>query len=231
MADEKKTMDSSVFGRLAGRFSECRKEVNRDKVMSNGDVPNVMSTAGEALFWAISSKEIDLGDTPDWFAIKPQGPTKEKINGTWGTPYSWDLYWLFAIKWLDKNKPDSGITFSLYIPRENPEGLLHSGEGVEGHFHWLRLRGEHLKRAWRQLATASEDACLYLAGKFIREAEGNRRGQKKKYTPEQLKQVRASYDKYYQETNDAKAAWNQAAKEHRIKSGKAAEMACRRYLK
>ena len=58
-----------------------------------------------------------------------------------------------------------------------------------------------------------------------------KRGRPKKHTVSQLKEVRASYDKYYKEIKDKKGAWNKAAKEHKIESGKAAEMACRRYLK
>ena len=58
-----------------------------------------------------------------------------------------------------------------------------------------------------------------------------KRGRPKKHTVSQLKEVRASYDKYYKEIKDKKGTWNKAAKEHKIESGKAAEMACRRYLK
>ncbi len=56
-------------------------------------------------------------------------------------------------------------------------------------------------------------------------------GRPRKYTISKLKMVRASCDKYYEKLKDKKGAWNKAAKEHNIKSGKAAEMACRRYLK
>lgn len=167
MADNKKTMNPSVFERLAKRFSECRKEINRDKVMSDGDIPNVLDTAGKALFAAISSNEIDLGDTPDWFAIEPEGTSPHHGN----ICHSWDLYWLTAIEWLAKSKPDSGITFPGYIlHRVSLKERLYSGLYIyDILYHWHKLSDEHFKRAWRQLATASEDACLYLVRKAVKE--------------------------------------------------------------
>lgn len=61
--------------------------------------------------------------------------------------------------------------------------------------------------------------------------EGNKQGRRRKYTAAKMKKVHDSFNKYYRESNDTKGAWNRAADEHGIKSGKAAEMACRRYLK
>ena len=156
----------SVLERLAERFSECPKDINRDKVMSNGDVPNVMFTAGETLFKTISSKGIDLTDTPEWFAIEPKGTSPHHGN----ICHSWDLYWLTAIEWLAKNKPDSGITFPGYIlHRVSLKERLYSGLDINDILHyWHTLSDEHLKRVWRQLARASEDACSYLASKDVR---------------------------------------------------------------
>ncbi len=169
MADKKKTMNQSVFEHLAKRFSECRKEIKRDKVMFASDTPDVMFTAGKALFNAISSNKIDLGDIPDWFTIEPDGIRIDR-NGNDRVYLTWDWYWLCAIKWLAKNKPDSGITFSVYLHGVNPEDSLHSGYDVTDYLMGLfRLSDEHLKRTWRQLARASEDACLYLARKAIKE--------------------------------------------------------------
>jgi hypothetical protein len=62
-------------------------------------------------------------------------------------------------------------------------------------------------------------------------SQPKKRGARKKYTVSQLKEVLASCDKYYKKLKDKKGAWNKAAKDHKIESGKAAEMACRRYLK
>jgi len=159
-------MNPSVFERLAERFSECRKDINRDKVMSNGDVPNVMFTAGKTLFKAISSKGIDLKDTQEWFAIEPKGTSPHHGN----ICCSWDLYWLTAIEWLAKNKPDSGITFPGYILHHvSLKERLYSGLDINDILHyWHTLSDEHLNRVWRQLARASEDACLYLASKDVR---------------------------------------------------------------
>lgn len=56
-------------------------------------------------------------------------------------------------------------------------------------------------------------------------------GPKAKYTSEKIQNMRTSYEKHFQEKNDVKYAWNCVAEEHNIKSGKAAEMAVRRYQK
>ena len=159
----------SVFERLAERFSECQAEIRRGKNWFDWDISDEMFTAGKALFAKISSKEIQLGDTPDWFTKEPEG---------WAIDYtgqdrqfcSWDLYWLSAIKWLVKNKPDSGITFPRSIGRIKPGEHLCSEKGVTGLLFLLQLRDEKLKRAWLGLAKASEDACLYLSGKPVIEA-------------------------------------------------------------
>lgn len=220
----------SVFEHLAKRFSEHQAEIKRGKTLSDRDISEVMFTAGKALFAAISSNEIDLGDTPDWFAIEPKG-TRTVYDGNEYVYYSWDLYWLYTTKWLAKNRPTSGITNPSHIRCVNPEKHLYQGlylsdffEGVCG----IPPYGD--MRAWRQLARASEDTCLYLAHIAVKEAEGKRRGPKKKYTVEQLKKVQASYERHYDEMGDSKASWNKAATDHSIRSGDAAKNACRRYL-
>lgn len=151
----------SVFEHLANRFSECQVEIRRGKDWFDWDKSDVMFTAGKALFAEISSKEIDFGDTPDWFTKEPKGWAIDS-TGQDRQFCSWDLYWLSAIKWLDKNKPDSGITFPSGIGRIKPGEHLCSEKGVTGLLFLLRLRNENLKRVWLELAKASEDACSYL---------------------------------------------------------------------
>jgi len=56
-------------------------------------------------------------------------------------------------------------------------------------------------------------------------------GRKSKYTPEKIKNMRASFAKHLQEEKGVKYAWDCVAEEHHIKSGKAAEMAVRRHQK
>jgi len=76
-------------------------------------------------------------------------------------------------------------------------------------------------------------ALIQTALEFVKNViadKTDKRGRKPKYTVEKLKEVQASYKRHYEKTNDVKAAWNKAAKKHGIKSGKAAEMACRRRL-
>jgi hypothetical protein len=221
-------MSASVFDDLAERFSDCRKEIDSDKVMSDGDVPSVMFTAGKVLFTARSSNNIDLGDTPKWFRIKPEGTTTGS-NGKDFVVQSWDLYWLSAIDWLADNKSDSGITFSLCMYGLNPERYLYIGKNITEFLTvLLQLRHEDLQRAWSQLAAASQDACSYLAREVVKEPRG---GRKKKYTPAKIKNMQVSFCKHVEENKGIFYAWNCVAKEHGIKSGKAAEMAVRRHLK
>jgi len=158
----------SVFEHLAERFSQCQVEIRRGKTPSDGDIPDLMLTAGKALFDLISSKAIDLGDTPDWFRNKPERKRTDYDDNEL-VYHSWDLYWLYTIKWLAKNRLDSGITFPGGILRVPVEESLHSGHDITDHLMGLlRLRGEHLKNAWRRLAKASEDACSYLASNDVR---------------------------------------------------------------
>jgi hypothetical protein len=182
---------SSVFERLAGRFSEYGT-CNSGEETNSLDVEQVMDTAGNVLFHAISSEEIHLGDIPPWFRIEPKG-IRIGDNGTGESKdfvvHSWGLYWLCTINWLAKNKPDSGITFPGDIRCENPEKYLQQGLSV-----WeflINLCGRPRKgdrRAWRQLARASYDACLYLEGKPAREADAGKAKfgfHKKEITPQE----------------------------------------------
>lgn len=57
-----------------------------------------------------------------------------------------------------------------------------------------------------------------------------KRGRHKKYTPEMVKQMNDMYEQHYEKNNDSKGSWGEVAKFFGIKSGKAVEMACRRYL-
>jgi len=61
--------------------------------------------------------------------------------------------------------------------------------------------------------------------------KGKKRGRKKKYTDEQVKQMQSMYDKTYYETNNSKGSWGKVAKFYKFPSPKAAEMYCRRNLK
>ena len=165
-ANEREAMSSSVFEHLAKRFSKCQSEIRRGKTESDWDISDVMFTAGRTLFAAISSDDIDLGDISSWFRNEPKG-IRTCDDGKGGEKdvevYSWDLYWLSAIRWLDANKPNSGITFSVYMQRRRPEDYLYIGKNVWSFlFTLLQLRDKDLKKAWGQLATASEEGCLYL---------------------------------------------------------------------
>jgi len=156
-------MNPSEFEHLRMRFTQRHAEIKRSKKEADFNISGVMSTAGKLLFAKISSKEIDLGDTPDWFTKEPEGPVMENLYGTCQARYSWDFYWMFAIRWLAKNRLDSGITFGISLYPLN-EDHMYSGEDVETPFHYLfRQSDQRLKKAWLKLAKASEDACLYLA--------------------------------------------------------------------
>jgi len=56
-----------------------------------------------------------------------------------------------------------------------------------------------------------------------------KRGRPPKYTPKKIQAIKEKHD-HYAKSMDDKAAWHKAAEDEGIKSGKAAEMACRRYL-
>jgi hypothetical protein len=61
--------------------------------------------------------------------------------------------------------------------------------------------------------------------------KSKRRGRPPKYTKKFLQEVKAFFEQSYKETGHKQQSWQLAADEHNLTSGKAAEMACRRYLK
>jgi len=63
-------------------------------------------------------------------------------------------------------------------------------------------------------------------------AKGYRkRGRPTKYTFELIQRMIGEHEHYSQESNGSKYAWSKVAEIHGIKSGKAAEMACKRWMK
>ncbi len=67
--------------------------------------------------------------------------------------------------------------------------------------------------------------------KPIKEPKTKKRGRPRVYTDDQLKRMLDSYDEFYEETKDSKAAWNKVAKHHGAKNGDAARVACMNYRK
>ncbi len=143
-----------------------------DKETDSHDIESVMDTAGKTLFHVIKSSDIQLGDIPRWFMIEPKG-IRTGDNGK-GKPkdfefHSWGLHWLYTINWLTKNKPTSGITFPGDIRCVNPEKYLLQGLSVWEFLVYVCMRSwKGDKKARHQLAKASEDTCLYLASKAVR---------------------------------------------------------------
>jgi len=135
--------------------------------------------------------------------------------------FSADVYsgsWKLQNKWIDK---------VWYVCKgDDWESDFFSFEKI---FDKPGLRKEFLDRikSWiqRALADVKED----LAKIELR--KGKKRGRKKKYTDEQVKQMQSMYDKTYYETNNSKGSWGKVAKFYHFPSPKAAEMYCRRNLK
>jgi hypothetical protein len=154
------------FDRLATQFSKLHFTGEKAEI---AEIQAVMRAAGRALYAAISSKKIYLGETPSWLKRKPK-KSRRKSNGVSRTVFSWDLYWWCAVAWLIRQKLDSGIIYSPRIKRIRfRKDLL----GCSLRRYLVDKKGLPTKK-WRQicysLAKASETACLYLAG--LTAAEG-----------------------------------------------------------
>lgn len=90
-------------------------------------------------------------------------------------------------------------------------------------------------QAWILRALADVKADLAIVRGEKKEHETGRgckkRGRKKKYTIKQAKEMKNMYERVYTEKGDSKGAWSEVAEYYDIKSAKAAEQVCRRYLK
>ena len=62
-------------------------------------------------------------------------------------------------------------------------------------------------------------------------AKSKGRGRPQMYNEKFLQRVYATFEQKYQKRGHKQQAWQETAEEHNLKSGKAAEIACRRYLK
>jgi len=166
-------MNPSVFERLAERFSNCQPQIERIKAWPDWDIQDVMEAAGRKLFTAMSSGEIDLGDIPQVLKTDPKTKIEvgDSIHGYKEIDvHSWDWYWLAAAKWLALNNPEPDICLrcTLEIYAVKPENHIPSGPGVVSSLmtKWQELREGRRQKAFKRLATLSEDACLFLAGKL-----------------------------------------------------------------
>ena len=107
--------------------------------------------------------------------------------------------------------------------------LVKNREGIES---FLRQYEKHLKPAYKDIISDLEEI-LEEKGKqtpFPQAEREAKRGRKSKYSLEKVKQIQKSYQDYRKEKKSAKSAWHLAAKDHKIITGAAAKMACRRYL-
>jgi hypothetical protein len=123
--------------------------------------------------------------------------------------------------------------------------LFHSGTPIDTRIisadykgKWFQ-RDEFFKTVWYYHSQLTESAQSQLTRAFERiqddlasKKQKNVRSKKRgKYTVELLRRVQATFDQRHDGGMDVKGAWNEAAEAFAIKSGKAAEMACHRYLK
>ena len=101
-----------------------------------------------------------------------------------------------------------------------------------------RAESKNLEQELHKIVTQLQTALKpqhELATKNTQEPEetnktDNKRGRKKKYTPELLQSMQNTFDEHIKKL-DTKGAWNKVADIFGIPSGKAAEMACKRAKK
>ena len=166
MAEKKrKTMDLSVFERLAKRFRQCQAEIKRGKKTSYL-MERVMEAAGKAFYEAISSKAIDFENIPPWFEEEPKGNAEfydSQENMKIMDVYYWDLYWWFVVDWLAENQRGIGIVRPAGIGIYTPERYLKKYHFSIFLSRVCGIRSQGSKATFYDVAKASEDVCSYLA--------------------------------------------------------------------
>ncbi len=152
-------VDSSVFDRLAQKFSKYAEQDNLDAT-SSADVRQIAESAGRALFDQIQHFE----EMPEWFKKQPtEKGAMDDENGNmieveW---LHWDTYWSYAVQWFKQTQMSSGITVSVSLPEKYPKGMGTLGLPIDYCF-----QGEATK-CWHKIAQASVDDCRFLSSDII----------------------------------------------------------------
>lgn len=94
-----------------------------------------------------------------------------------------------------------------------------------------RSRQKEFTGADRNNLSQEKPAEIVQKTKAVKKLQAEKRGRPRIYTDDQLKRMLDSYDEFYEETKDSKAAWNKVAKHHGAKNGDAARVACMNYRK
>jgi hypothetical protein len=135
------------------------------------------------------------------FVRYPSDPFAEKVSGQFTKSY--------LIK-LAESEPDLPMDFHISDYPDTFSGMKDLMMGLE-----------------RALEKA-DNASTKQNGK---KTKSKGRGRPRIYNEKFLQRVIATFEQKYQGTRHKQQAWQETAEEHNLKSGKAAEIACRRYLK
>ena len=119
--------------------------------------------------------------------------------------------------------------------------VSYQGSLEEPQFYEFQAGVDYKRKDLKQLALSLADHLHLVYSNLVRTADkatkntkvqtNKKLGCPKKYTERFLQKVKTSFERNYQETGHKQQSWQLAAEEHGLKSGKAAEIACHRYLK
>lgn len=165
-------LDKWVFtlGELAEQFKWLRTELVEGVDSWNMEFNSRTSQAGIILFEVLANPPPPLADCPDHLMQPPIGcsggfkmkwqdgcwlPTREWEEGS--DTEHWDKYWFVALRWLYKEKPESGVDVGSIS-----EALEYPGTWEQGRFEPHRAL-DYYDGFCIPILRASETACRYLS--------------------------------------------------------------------
>ena len=158
-------MRESPFLDLGDKFTTCRTLTSPNEARS---LERTMAEAGRSLFHVLAEKLILLDAPPAWFSECPEeslyteNHRKEVVEVL---EPRWSMYWWSAVVWFHHERPDTGIVMPAgRLGRlESPPLWCDFGSGPLIDALPRRYEREAEVDLWKQVASASADACVFFA--------------------------------------------------------------------
>lgn len=156
---------SSTFNRLGERF---RAIVTVESDADAVSVESTMYEAGRALFHAIRQQDLPLPDLPEWLRTHPTRLVGRCLPSTGAVEerdhHEWAMYWWSMVVWLHDTCPSSAIVLppGRISQTKSPATWWDFYEVLRATLSDRATDGQELL-LWKQIASASDGACAFLA--------------------------------------------------------------------
>ena len=165
MGLESEQVRDDLFMQLGNKFASLSELASPNEACS---LERTMAEAGRFLFHALAKGWIALEAAPPWLKEQPvqpilargrQGEVEEVLEPQWA------MYWWYAIVWLQRERPDTGIVLpASRLQRLEARPLwCDFGSGPFTDALTRRPSKESEVGLWREIASCSADACKFLA--------------------------------------------------------------------